>query len=1329
MEMETGGSLEQKLTGMRRYLRTTQFLTGIFWCVGVLAVLGLLCFHLDHSTGGLSVGARYGWRWTAAILLLFTGIIALLRPLLRRSTASELAAQVENRYPVLRERLLTAVDLAPALQGAGTGNAPGFSRSMASALLRETSEASARLDFKRAVHLKPLRTAAIIAALSSLGLAVSAARSPEAFQNWLRRMANPAADVAPWAGTRVWVKPNISLVAKNMGVTLTISTLGDKSSSCTLYYRPEGDKTAAWKTVVLKSPQVLSAKEAAKLDGATPRLASTSTQTPNGAKFTYTLPNLTQTMTFYAASNDGRSNERMVRVEERPTLLGVKMRLKFPAYMHRPDQSIPETTGNIAAPIGTEVELIGKANKPLRTAEFSGDGAPNGNWRVNKDTLTGNLNVRKDGDYKLHLVDTYGFDNPDEPRYEIRTLKDETPRVQIQRPGTDIDLVPNGSFKLNMSAADDYGVAAMRLDYDKLQREENRAVTGETPTGKFSLPLPAFKEERVVSLAVKWDIASANAKPGDILQYAVSATDHDTVSGAHTGKSAPFRVRVVSVLEMQKRLKEQLDAETRALAEIRKNQIEAQKQVQNNRIKPDATKLAQAQEMQKAAAQDAKTLAQRMAETSTQLENNNLATQSELKRRDAASEMMQSLAGAKMPQASQKMQDAQAAGKNTPQRNEALKEAEKQQNAIRQDIEKVQEMLERTPPADQLVNEAARLAQEQERLADAARFLAEDIQGKRQETKSDKLTPEQKDALKVNQNQQAQASAESRKLERQLQQAAQNAAERGDKQTAASLQKAAQAMKQGQAEQNQNAAQKSLQQNNPSAAASPQERAADALKKAAEAAQQANKTPQADTPQAAAESLEKTAQQLRDLAQQQRETANKIQNNQDAKQNQQQAQQEKAIQQQAQEAAKNLKNSPSAQQSAQQAQQNLSQSQQSLQQNQSQNAKQPAKDAAKQLEKAAQQAEQSAQQMRQQQAAQEMGEKVERLAQTQRALQRTTQRLQDAKNQNKMDASAERELGQVAERQRQTQRQADDLADKFPSQAFRKAMNMASEQMKSAAQNLTQSQPNTGSETQSAQNKAAQTLETIARALQQQSQNPNNPNQQQNGEQNQNPQMTPQQAQEQAALGDLALAQGLQQQLKQETQSLDKARQQNANQQLTPQQQQQANQMAQGQRTAQDIAKGAAQQLQNEKELSQAVQNAAEQIGQAGQKLSQQQTGQPTQGNQDNAIQGLEKASRQLQQKIQQQQQQQQAQNNGQQGMPQPNPKDNKGGNPQKSLTRIEDVKKGGRGLADQRAGNFGGLDPRTQRTLREGQGEKVPAEYQDLVKRYYRALAEKGKR
>jgi hypothetical protein len=325
METEAGKALGHKLTQMRRFVRTTQIVGGVFWCIGLTALLCLLCFQWDQASGGMSVNARYGWRWTAGIALTLALMLTLLRPLLRRLSASDLAAQVETKYPVLQERLLTAVDLTPALQGAD-GSQFGFSRPMASALIRETQEASRLLDFRRAVQLKPLRNAFAVAVLSSLALSVSAARSPEAFANWMRRMANPAADIAPWAGTRVWVTPQKFLLPKNSSVTLTVATLGNRAESCTLYYRPEGDTATPPKSILLKSPKSLSPAEAKKLQGANVQLASNEKSVPDGAKFTVTLPNLTQHTVIYAVANDGRSNERRIQVEERPTLLGVRMK-------------------------------------------------------------------------------------------------------------------------------------------------------------------------------------------------------------------------------------------------------------------------------------------------------------------------------------------------------------------------------------------------------------------------------------------------------------------------------------------------------------------------------------------------------------------------------------------------------------------------------------------------------------------------------------------------------------------------------------------------------------------------------------------------------------------------------------------------------------------------------------------------------------------------------------------------------------------------------------------------------------------------------------------
>src|SRR5205823_535582 len=115
-----------------------------------------------------------------------------------------------------------------------------------------------------------------------------------------------------------------------------------------------------------------------------------------------------------------------------------------------------------------------------------------------------------------------------------------------------------------------------------------------------SLPLPGPTGAPQAHVQVRWNIGSVQPHPGEILSYEVDATDNDNLRGPHTGRSSVFRIRVVSLPEMQRLLKEQLDEEARALAQLRQKQIEAQRQLPLNRPKADNAALTRAQESQRA---------------------------------------------------------------------------------------------------------------------------------------------------------------------------------------------------------------------------------------------------------------------------------------------------------------------------------------------------------------------------------------------------------------------------------------------------------------------------------------------------------------------------------------------------------------------------------------------------------------------------------------------------------------------------------------------------------------------------------------------------------
>ena len=1317
-------SLKRKFASLRTWWRATRIGAGFLWGAAFLFLIALLCFHVDrfHPQSAFS---RETWRAIILATGIVTALVFAIRSLLRKLSDSDLAEQVERRYPVLRERLLTTVSLLPALAMSGENlPATGFSRSMSVALAEETFKVANPLDFRHAVSLKPFKTSLSAFAITLVLLMLHLLFAPLAFANWLRRMADPRNDVAPWARTRVWAQPASNAVLRNSGVDVVVTTQGISAENATLFMKASGDAHALAQSIPLANP-INPRSSGSKNANALPLPAEVSNE-GDIRQFRYHLKSVPENMTLYATSNDGRSNEKFLVVEDRPTLLSLRLTYRYPAYMHRPANSTTVNSGGITAPFGTEVDIAGTANKPLKSVEMTLNNRPSGFWSAYDNRTSGRINVRQDGSYALNLTDTHGFKTSDPPKYEIVAQKDQTPTVQISRPASDIDLQPEGSLPLIAHAKDDYGIASAHLVYETTSEA---AMGGHKIGAKGSLLLPGADGKPETNISERWHIAGVHPQVGDTLSYFVSATDNDTLSGPHTGKSVSFRVHVRSLSEMQKRMMELLAAEQQSLAELRKRQIDAQNLLRSTRQKPTPANASKAQEAQRAVSEEAKQTQQRISDTSAQLENNRLATESELKRRKEAEEIVKKVAQSKAPAAAETIQKAQPENQKSPPNSQSLAKADAQETDIRNDIERAQAKLSRVPGAEELAKEIERLAKEQQDRGDASRTIAEDMSAAKKQGKP--VSPEDKEALKVEKQHQEELARDTQRAEQELKDAAKTARERGQEKTAQALDRAAEAIKKGQAESAQQAAQQSLNQNNPSAAAPKQDKAAAALAKAAEIAKEATDPTSGETQNQTAERLEKAAADLKNLAKQEKALAQKAGENPDKAKAEELANEQRDLQKQTKQAEQSLAGASKAQKSAQSAQQSQSKASQSLSKSESSSAKSQAQKAAEQLEKAAEEAQRAADRIRRQQQSQELADKIEQLAQVQRGVLNATQRLQKSSEKASLSANEERELGQTAERQKGLEDQTKTLAESIPSAAFKQALELASRQMHPAAQNLNLRRPNTGQMTQAAQSRAYETLETIAQALKEQSQNGGGGKGGEGGA----GESAGEQQQEASALAELMLAKGLQQQLRQGTATLDRAREKGQDKKLDPGQQQEASQLAEGEKEAKSITETAGEDLSSVPGVQQMTQEASTHIQQAGKGLGDQQTGETVQSQQDAALKNLEQAIKTTQQTMKQKQEQQQ-QGGGKPGMPMPVPGagkgKGKGNNPATgNFTKLVNPEQGalnGGSSNGQNSKGFGPMNNKQQRVMRDGKNDPVPAEYRDLVKRYFSEKAPKRK-
>ncbi len=149
----------------------------------------------------------------------------------------------------------------------------------------------------------------------------------------------------------------------------------------------------------------------------------------------------------------------------------------------------------------------------------------------------------------FRMKDTEGFINREEARFDVRSFKDDAPRVVIEEPKGDRDVPPDATVPVKIFVDDDFGIHSARMAY--------RVATGESEGGEEQLiPLFAAADQApapAASSLVKhreldhaWELARLQLTPGSIITFHAEARDFDAIKGPNIGKSREVRLRIVS---------------------------------------------------------------------------------------------------------------------------------------------------------------------------------------------------------------------------------------------------------------------------------------------------------------------------------------------------------------------------------------------------------------------------------------------------------------------------------------------------------------------------------------------------------------------------------------------------------------------------------------------------------------------------------------------------------------------------------------------------------------------------------------------------------------
>ncbi len=1210
------------------------------WSLALLLASALLAFHLDCRFV-LSPPTRLLWDIGT---LTAVGLMALVRAwgtVRRQPDDRMVATRVERRFPQLRERLLSAVEL---------GRLPAaererYSAGLLAAVQAEAETAAFGLDFRRAVTWGEALPAMATCAALAVAALLNAAVVPAAVAAWWGRMLFPGADIPVYRHTRVRIAPREALLLRGGDLPITITTDGQAVDHAVLHFRVGG---GTWAQVALRPP------------------------------FRHRLQGVAETAEFYATAGDGQSDPGVGRVVDAPVVVGLRLHYQFPAYMTRPEETVSGVSGTLAVPVGTRVELALTASKPLQTAVMEGGPKPVP-LAVDGVTAMGHAALWADTTLRLRLRDSDGFMDRTSRGVEFHAVPDAAPVVHLEQPAGDMEVVADAAVPLRVTATDDHGLNRMGLDYAVSQAGSpvDRSTVSHPP---LTLPLATGnRRERSLEARTRWNLGSLSLHPGDIVRYHAEADDFDNLRGPHVGRSAEQRLRVIERAEMERRLADGWQEWDQQLGQVQQEQAAARAALQAART-PSA--LTEVERRQRELAPRADELARRAAELAEMARTNRLAAEATLARQERASAELGELSSRAMPEAADRIRESAARPEQRAEAAARQAEISRRLEALRRAARPDADLEALARRAEELARAQAELEGQSQRLLPATLGLA-----------AGELTLAQRGALGGMAGAQSSLRAATGQFEGALGRAARAAQEPAVA--------AARWMRERAVPERQGQAAEQVAGNLLARAAAGQQALAADLRQIAALLRQPR---EAASPAAAArQAMARVGQQLQRLLQQHAAVMQRTAARPSPAESRQLARQERALREQAARLREQLRRAGAPSAPLQGAARQMARAERQLQQGASGEARAPqqqAQDAmqemARQLQDARGDRQAGAEQARLQQ---QLGE----LAQRQEAIGKALE--------PKEGMPDERSAARLAPRQEAVSRSARSVEQRLPTETFRSAMGQAREAMRRVGDALRRGR--VGTPARSASRQAQRLLQQMARALQEQgAASPSQGGQPGGGQ----PRGTKNSQELARRLADMRLLRALEQGLREETAEAEGQSEGRAGR---------LRDLEGRQARTRRMTGRAGEALRQFPEVGRRVGEAAGAMAEAQRGLQGGSAGAETQSAQGTAVMRLTQAIGQGQQQLQAM-----ARPGGGQPGSQSGPRSGRQGRqPALDSIAVRSSDEGGpRSLVPAGRRGFGLLSPGDQQALRQGGREKVPADYADLVRRYYRALSERGR-
>ncbi|MEX2220104.1 MAG: hypothetical protein WD749_15245 [Phycisphaerales bacterium] len=861
-------ALERRLSSVRS--RARWMLVG-----GALAVLiaGLIAVAL--SVGLLDYLVRLPAGIRGVILLAGLGVLVVeawrrvapalsFRPALT-DVALRLERSEEGRRAGLGGVLASGLELS-------RDSGPGSSRSMASRVVTDAERRFAGARAGSLIRPGPTLQSALVMAVCLLGLAgvVLVAGAPLASIGATRVL-------APWAGaewpkrtqladaTGLSVHPVNTALPLRAALRRTDRAMGETRIFAA--YRLAGD-SASPRRVQLTGQGKRSTVEVSgeRLSGELyERLIEPASLGLSAARGTPELE-------YWFESADDRTEPRTVKLVQPPAIVQASAVITPPPYAQvgggaflagRHDLGPGNDQRAVVGPVlgGSHIQLMIRLNKPVPTPSALADEesrADRARWlaaafpraelgedlSVSFNGVEWTLGWRADQSVRLPVIatDEYGLRSAEEATFAIDVSPDRAPTASVLEPREDESVLATAVVPATGEGRDDVGLAAVSLSRQIARPPKGSMGAAAEAAGPSVTvasrdlvaepqgPGPALQ----AGVTLRLDLATLDLNPGDEVWLTAVAVDAYELRGARHEpvRSSVRRLRIIKDEELVDQIRAELGAMRKVAMRLDEDQGELRKPIERGSVSSEERRRQGG--LTGRITQQNESL-QRLSE---RVERNRLQDEA-LKDVLAEVDSLLKEAAAASERASSEM-EAAARQSPDPDRAELGREEQeriaREQEAVRESLSKLAEMLDKGEDTWALSRTLQRLAQQQRDLKARTERAGESTMGK----KAGDLTPQERAELAEIAERQERLAEQTRQAIDQLEQRAEQL-KGADPAQAEAMKQAAEQGRQQQVPQKMEDAAEQVQQNQTSQATEQQQEAADALDQMLEQMQQAQR--------------------------------------------------------------------------------------------------------------------------------------------------------------------------------------------------------------------------------------------------------------------------------------------------------------------------------------------------------------------------------------------------------------------------------------------------------------------------------------------------------